>query len=611
MVKSMREFTLTGFSYRHFGNLGSFVSRVFESLFHVNIGDFLEAADLRIYPEAYKAMVCFLTLLLGILGALATLLIAWLAIPRLLAFPGILITVGIIVAIPILVLFLGAGIPKILAFNRGSNLDAEIPYASAYMSIMATGGLSPFTSLQRLKNFPLLPNIAKVAKKMDIEVKALGIDPVTAMEKSAEKLPSRDYRDLMSSYASTLRGGGDVLHYLLIRTETLFRDQAAKLRAFGERTSMLMEVYIAIVVLTALSLYTMYASSIAFESAFAFALFGKESFILFAWILIPAISIAFLYLSDISQQHYPVSEWRPYKVFAAFLPLMGFLFATMAIPFMVSDLQYQPFFKPFVAFITGIRNALGLERGYEPTIGISIALLSCTVPGAIAHTYFFAKSKGLEEDITNFLRDLVEVRKTGLSPEKCIVNLCSRSYGRLTKYLRVVSKQLRWGMPFRTIYTSFAEHVRSWLALVNMYLLVDAIEVGGGSPETLETVAKFSEMISSQEKERKAMLRPLIIIPYIGAGIMLISTIVFLGYMRSVMGMFRRYGSAVLPFAEFATLLLPPLVIQSFLMGLVTGKMSAGSMSAGFKHAAILTVMSLIVTWIAPFITIPITFTGV
>ncbi|MBS7610507.1 type II secretion system F family protein [Candidatus Bathyarchaeota archaeon] len=607
----MKDFTLTGFSYRHFWRLGSFASKVFKSIFHANIEDSLEAADLRIYPEAYASMVGFLTLLLGIVGSAVTILLAWFLAPWLLVLPGILITVGIIIAIPFLTLFLGASIPKILAFNRGSNLDAEIPYASAYMSIMATGGLSPFASLQRLKNFPLLPNIAKVAKKMDIDVKALGMDPVTAMEKSAEKLPSRDYRDLMSSYASTLRGGGDVLHYLLVRTETLFRDQAAKLRAFGERTSMLMEVYIAIVVLLALSLYTMYASSIAFESAFAFALFGKESFILFAWILIPAISIAFLYLSDISQQHYPVSEWRPYKVFAAFLPLMGFLFATLALPFLVADLQYQPFFKPFAGFVTAIRSALGLERGYEATIGISIALLSCAIPGTIAHYYFFAKSKGLEEDITNFLRDLVEVRKTGLSPEKCIVNLCSRSYGRLTRYLSIVSNQLRWGMPFRTIYTSFAEHVRSWLALVNMYLLVDAIEVGGGSPETLETVAEFSEMISSQEKERRAMLRPMMVIPYIGAGILLISTIVFLGFMRSIMGMFRRYGSAVLPFAEFATLFLPPLVIQSFLMGLVTGKMSAGSISAGFKHAAVLTVFSLVVTWIAPFITIPITLAGV
>jgi len=521
------------------------------------------------------------------------------------AVPAILLTGLYPLALtPLLVIALGWAVPKIQARDRASKLDMEVPFAGAYISVMSTGGLSPYSSLRRLKNCPLLPNISKTVKQVEVDVQLKGIDPVTAMEKSAEHLPSRDYKDLLMGYAHTLRTGGDVIHYLLIRTETMFRDLAAKVKAFGERAAMLMETYMAIVILSTLSLSIIFMTAIAF-AGFWQGGFTAETYLLYSYLIIPAISILFIYLTDLSSFQEPIYEKGPYKTFLATLPIMVFLLLTMFFPFLIPELAAASFTKPFTDFITFLRTSLGLEKGFEAALGLGLSLIIGTIPATIAHSYYTRKGKDIVHDVTNFLRDLTEARKTGASPENCIQNLSNRTYGRFGKHLKVAARQIRWGLPFKVIYETFKDKIKSWLALVNIYLLVDAIEVGGGSPETLETLTRFSEMLSSLEKEKKAMLRPLLIMPYIGAGILLFSTIIFLGFMRFVLYSFARQA---MPYSQFVTLMLPPLMLQAYLTGLVTGKISSGVLSTGFKHAAILVAVAIVLMLLMNYFTLPFTW---
>ncbi|MEM2103669.1 MAG: type II secretion system F family protein [Candidatus Bathyarchaeia archaeon] len=581
------ELSFAGFTYRYFHWSGNFLSRIFYSNEYVKLKETLEDAGMKIYPEAYMSAVGFFFIL------------AFLIVIPVTVFTGFLP----LLCVPFLVILLGYAVPKIKAHDRASKLDMEVPFAGAYISVMATGGLSPYESLKKLKSCELLPNISKTVKHVEVDVKLKGVDPVAAMENSAEHLPSREYKDLMMGYAHTLRTGGDVIHYLLIRTETMFRDLAAKVKAFGERAAMLMESYVAIIILSTLSLSVIYMTSIAFESFWKGG-FTAESYLLYAYLLVPAISILFIYLTDLSSFHEPLYEMGPYKVFIATTPLLIFLLLTMFFPFLVPELA-MPFAQPFMGFIVSIRQLSGLERGYEAALGLSFALIIGTLPAVIANSYYVRRGKDIVHDVTNFFRDLTEARKTGASPESCIESLSKKSYGRFGKHLRIAARQIRWGLPFKVIYETFKTKIKSWLALVNIYILVDAIEVGGGSPETLETLTRFSEMLSSLEKEKKSLLRPLVIMPYIGAGILLFSTIIFLGFMRFVLYSFARQA---MPFSDFVTLMLPPLILQAYLTGLVTGKISSGILSTGFKHAVILTIAAVVLMLLMNYFTIPFTW---
>ncbi len=550
---------------------------IFAKLFYSNkkfkLDQTLEVAAIKTYPDAYYSLIGFIFIIVFV------------------ALIPIAVLTGLypIMLASLLVIPIGSLIPKIKAHDRAAKLDIEVPFAGTYISTMATGGLSPYDSLRRLSHSELMPNLAKSVRDIEVDVEIKGIDPVTAMEKSAQNLPSKEYKDLLLGYASTLRTGGDVVHYLLIRTETMFNDLANKVRSFGDRAAALMESYIALSILVTLSLTIIYMISIAFSSFWQGG-FTPETFLLYSYFGVPAIAIAFIYLADSNQIQEPVNEWGPYKVLAATSPVMIFLLLTMFTPFAASGLGL-PFSKPFEEFIISLRTLVGLQKGYEAAIGLSIALLVWTIPAAYAHNYYTKRGKNIEHDITNFLRDLTESRKTGASPEKCLENLAGRNYGAFTDHLAMASRQIRWGEPFKVIYEAFRAKIKSWMGLINMYVLVDAIEVGGGTPETLETLTRFSEKLSSIEKERKSMLKPLVLMPYVGVAILLFSNIIFLGFMGSMMG---TLSSQSMPYADLITLIVPPLVLQSFLTGLVTGKISTGQASSGFKHGAFLVIIGLV-----------------
>jgi flagellar protein FlaJ len=576
--------SFSGFVYKYFNWFGGPLSRVFFSNGHAKVEEALEDAGIKMYPQAYFSLVGFLFIVVMIITVPTAILTGLLPI----------------LLVPLLVILLGYAVPNVMSRDRAQKLDMEVPFAGTYISVMATGGLSPYASMRRLKNCPLLPNISKTVKDMEVDVQVKGYDPVTAMEKSAQHLPSKDYRDLLMGYASTLRTGGDVIHYLLVRTETMFRDLAIKVKAFGERAAMLMESYIAISILVTLSLTILFMTSIAFSN-FWQGFFTADNFLIYSYFIVPIISMLFIYMADMGSFHEPINEWGPYKVLLATSPIFFFMLITMFVPFAAPDIA-PSFSQPFSNAIIALRQTLGLERGYEASLGISLALIAWTAPAAFAHSYYMKRGKGLESDITHFLRDLTEARKTGASPEKCIETLSGRKYGAFTKQLQVTSRQIRWGLPFKVIYDTFKTKIKSWLPQIDIYLLVDAVEVGGGSPETLETLTRFSEMFSSLEKEKKETLRPLIIMPYIGAAILLFSTVVFMGFMRYVLYSF---GRQAMPFGEFATLLLPPLILQVWLTGLVTGKISSGTLSSGFQHATILVIAAIVLMVFSGYLSLP------
>jgi len=77
----------------------------------------------------------------------------------------------------------------------------------------------------------------------------------------AKGIPSKEYRDLLLGYASTLRSGGDVVHFLIRKTEQIFNARMGTMRIVGERMGMLMEGYAAITMMLSLVLFTIYIVS--------------------------------------------------------------------------------------------------------------------------------------------------------------------------------------------------------------------------------------------------------------------------------------------------------------------------------------------------------------
>ena len=580
--------TFTSLSYAYFSWFGRMMLKYFK-----NIPGTLEAANIRIHPETYLSICGFATFLCLAIFAPVAVIGFFLLNPFMLT----------LLAVPPLVLVLFLLYPNLAASNRASILDTEVPFAAAYVSVLASGGISPFKAFEKLKDLEFLPQLGQAAKLVYVDTRARGIDPVTALEESAKHVPSKDYKEFVLGYASTLRVGGDTEHYLLKRTELMFENRKTKIRIIGERMALLMESYITVAILLALALYVMFIVTKIMPANMGGGgggLFSMGTFVIFSYIFLPVVSGVFLYMIDITAPKYPISDYRAYKWFFATLPFSFLLAIPMVLAFyvpmpLVNVGDFRPL-EPLYNFVVNFRQMMGLDYGFEPGVGICVVMMVTFLPGMIMDIKYSRENSLITMGITNFLRDLVEIRKTGISPEKCIFYLAKREYGEFSKILRLMSNEISWGISFRKVLADLKQRLHGWLNLMTMFLLIDSIDVGGGTPETLESLASFSESIMSIEKEKRSNLRPLLLLPYIGGLVLLISTITILFFARSVFQQF----SATFGFGDFVKVFVPPIIFNTVFMGLVAGKVSGERVSAGFKHAFVLALISLISLYLAP-----------
>lgn len=567
----------------------------------------IASADMKVYPAAYTSRCIFLAVVAAGIGVIFDAPLS-LILSRL-GF-GLIQLVLVSASIPLLLFFSVLGLslvyPKLKVSNRTSRFDLEVPYLSVYITVMATGGISPYTSFERLAKAPktLFQEVRKEALRFFMRVRAMGQDPLTAIEESAKSVPHEGYKQLMLGYAATLRSGGDVVHYLQRQTEVMLRERVSQVRITGERIGALLEAYMAVILLTSMTLYVLYVVNMALAQAGLGLEQGSMQFVLVSYIVLPLMSGIFIYLADVMQPKYPIYDQTPYMVyFGVGLPATVFLFVACTLPFIAPpplSTILKETFKPLVSVIETLTRTLGLEKGYESGIGMILALSAGLLPGVASDTLSTLKFGGIQYGLTRFLRDLVEVRKTGLSPEKCIINLRQRDYGRFTPYLGDIAKQVGWGVSLSKIFERFSKGMKNWFALISMFLLVESIEVGGGTPQTLEALASYAETLEHVEKEKRASLRPLMLMPYIGA---LVTTVVVL-ILISFMGSMMRFAGAPISVEQLISTFLPPVVINSYLMGLAAGKLSSERVSAGFKHALLLMLANLLAMILAPQISV-------
>jgi len=82
-------------------------------------------------------------------------------------------------------------------------------------------------------------------------------------------------------------------------------------------------------------------------------------------------------------------------------------------------------------------------------------------------------------------------------------------------------------------------------------------------------------------------------VPYIGAALLTGTTVMFLQFFSSMSGL-----GVSIAHVTLYRILLTPLALHSWVLGIVTGKITSGRISAGFKHAIFLTLVSMGGIWV-------------
>ena len=555
--------TLEAWSFRIFGRIApSFLRRV------VSLKDYLERARIKIYPETYVSLMFFVAMLTVPITVISILILYFYAfIPAIFLLP-----------FPMYVLIGFMLIPLSKAGERAGSLEREMPFAAAYISVMASGGISPYKSFKRLSEVDLMPSMKVEAGELIKDVEIFGIDPLTALENAAKRNPLDIFKDFLSGYASTVIIGGDIGHFLERKAEDIFKTRAIRVKAAAERLGMLLETFIIVMVLMSLCFYILFSV----ESIYSVGISMSSGIILYTYLFTPMLSLVFIYLAHSMQPKTPFVEMRPYKVFA-----VSSIFGVLSLLLLTNFFGFVelPFFSQLQTLI-------------DLPVAIAIALFVATAPAAIVHQRVSNKKASVEQGINSFLRDLTEVRKTGLSPEKCIESLSQRDYGEFSKELRKISSEISWGVPLRKVIMDFVKRTKSWMAQLVMFLLVETIDVGGGTIAMIESLARFNNLTQEVEKEKKMAVRPYILMPYFAAILLVATTTMMIGFTSGTLGVAETAQTRDL--GPMITIFVTSAIFHSYLIGVVAGKISEESISAGFKHAAILVIIAIIAAKLVP-----------
>ncbi|NPA04969.1 MAG: hypothetical protein GXO09_02595 [Crenarchaeota archaeon] len=549
----------------------------------LELRDMLEKAGILVDPVVYAARMLLYTTAMAFVAAISMVIVALLPVGLVFKVLGLLALAFL--PIGIFMSFMMRVMNRVQARKRGT--EEELPYLALYMSVMALGGVSPMAVFERIARSRVFRAIRDEAARIIRNIKVFGLDPLSALERNARTHPSRAYKNFIFGYTTTVRVGGDVAHYLIVQTREIIKRKAGELETVVNRVSVFVEMYISVAVIATLTLYAFFIVGSYFKSI---GMTGPASgiFLLYGYVFLPLFNLMAIFLV-----HKSLPETsRPIKLPYLYIPvtLIPALIAVVAILYSLG----------------AIHSLLTLHLTIRSIVYAEAAIAAVLIPSSLGPAVMFYKimrrEKKLPRKLADFLHDVAEARKTGLSPEKSIiVAALGRNYGALDPIVKKIATALNLGLSLEAAVRRALHRIYDKLTIIAMRILVDSIEAGGGTAELLDLLAQHADALADLQEELKRKLKTYIAMPYLGTLVLAISGILLLSMMLQATHVALPTSAGAAATAA-AGMLKPPnpqqvlmltlitvtsITIHAYLSGLLAGKLSTGFIAGGFLHAAI------------------------
>ena len=209
----------------------------------------------------------------------------------------------------------------------------------------------------------------------------------------------------------------------------------------------------------------------------------------------------------------------------------------------------------------------------------------------------------IDERFPDFVRDLAESRRAGMTFTKAIVNSSKGNYGVLTPEIQKIARQISWGSSVENALNAFAKRVKTKLIDRTVSLIIEASRSGGHVADVLDTASKDAREIKLIESERRAGLMSYVAIVYVGMGVFLMIIVIITktllpqllgGDMTGSVGSSISFGGQEGDILKISQVFFSAALFQSGLMGIVAGVFEEGDIIAGIKHSFIM----LVIVWV-------------
>jgi archaeal flagellar protein FlaJ len=224
----------------------------------------------------------------------------------------------------------------------------------------------------------------------------------------------------------------------------------------------------------------------------------------------------------------------------------------------------------------------------------------------------------IEERLPDFLRDVAEAGRFGMTLPDAIIVASGGRYGLLTDEIKKMASQLEWGVPVATALRLFEERVPTPLVQRVVSIVTRANEAGGNVADVLTMVAHDTRESQLAAQARQISMLTYVTVIYISFFVFLVTiyimAAVFLpqmitagqGISNSSLG---TGGALTLAFnlvPELFLAFMVAVIVHAVGDGIMAGVLYDGKIATGLQHATIM----LAVGWLLMRFVVPVLNVG-
>ena len=222
------------------------------------------------------------------------------------------------------------------------------------------------------------------------------------------------------------------------------------------------------------------------------------------------------------------------------------------------------------------------------------------------------EAKAIEKRLPDFLRDVAEAGRFGMTLADAIVVAASGRYGKLTPEIKKMAAQIEWGVPASETLRLFAERVDTPLVNRVVTIIIKSSDAGGNVADVLTMVAHDTKEEQLVQAERNITMSTYLAVIYISFFVFLVTIIILsITFLPKI----RLAGTNVAAAAEEAGIsggiggasldvsAIPAIEIAFFLAsmihaigdGVMAGVLQNGSIANGMRHSFIMLIMGFVI----------------
>jgi flagellar protein FlaJ len=256
-----------------------------------------------------------------------------------------------------------------------------------------------------------------------------------------------------------------------------------------------------------------------------------------------------------------------------------------------------------IFIVLGILAALGILKTFLGIVDFMVfAILSGTGVFGMYESMRARRIAKIDAIFPDFVRDLAESRRAGMTFVKAILFASKGNYGILTPEIQKISQQVSWGGSVTDALIAFSQRVNTKSIRRTISLIVEASNSGGNVADVLDVAAKDAREIKMLEAERRTNMASYVVVIYVGMFVFLaIVLILCTSFIPAVVGGEGAQGMQGLmgggnsaSQADIAGVFYLACLVQAFGSALVAGVFEDGQFSSSVKHIFIM----VFLTWL-------------